>query len=107
MCHRNFVKIPASENIFHTEEWKDKQTTLYDPLTEDIMVNMQNIEQISFGSGSFFIADDTGNYCGNREGHIINFWRFSDQERRLFICRTFLVCEVQAYAFIRRQLDDI
>ena len=35
---------------------------------EDIMINLGRIEQVSFTSGTFFIADESGQYCGSKQG---------------------------------------
>lgn len=41
---------------------------MYLPLLEDVMVNMKNIEQISFEADQFFLADEKGNYVGAKPG---------------------------------------
>jgi hypothetical protein len=70
VCHRNFIKVPRTESVYQSEEWKCKQTTLYQPLTQDIMINMARVEQLSFASGTYFIADESGQYCGSKEGEM-------------------------------------
>ncbi|GFN94093.1 hypothetical protein PoB_002059900 [Plakobranchus ocellatus] len=49
-------------SIFHTEEWIPSGSTLFFPLTEDIMFNTRNIEQFTSSHGQFFVADQNGQY---------------------------------------------
>lgn len=51
---------------------------MYLPLCEDIMINTHNIEQISFETDQFFLADEKGNYVGAKSGkywHSIVCWK--------------------------------
>ncbi|PRD29977.1 UNVERIFIED_CONTAM: hypothetical protein NCL1_27794 [Trichonephila clavipes] len=61
---KTFLTVRHNSYVYHTEEWKPKGCTMYLPLCEDIMINTQNIEQISFESDQFFLADEKGNYVG-------------------------------------------
>ena len=67
-CKESFLRIPAHKNVHETEDWKGQQTTMYTPVKNDIMVNVRNIEQFSFSTGSFFVADENGTYQGSEEG---------------------------------------
>ena len=60
--------MPGGQGVFHTEEWRERQTPMYLPVTENLLINTANIEQLSFTAGSWFLADETGNYCGSQEG---------------------------------------
>ena len=65
---RRFLAVPGGQGVFHTEEWRERQTPMYLPVTENLLINTANIEQLSFTAGSWFLADETGNYCGSQEG---------------------------------------
>ncbi|KAH7970427.1 hypothetical protein HPB49_006752 [Dermacentor silvarum] len=61
---RSFLTIRHNASVFHTEEWKPRGCTMYLPLTQDVMINMRCIDQVSFESDQFFLADGKGNYIG-------------------------------------------
>lgn len=63
-----FLTVRHNNYIYHTEDWRPKACTRYVPLHEDIMINTQNIEQISFECDQFFLADEKGNYVGAKPG---------------------------------------
>ena len=63
------MKIAANPCTFHTEDWKNKQTTIYIPVTDDVMVNTRGIEQISFANGSFHVGNDQDVYKGSVNGN--------------------------------------
>ena len=65
---RNFIPIAASPATFHTEDVKQRNETMYIPLTDDVLVNVRTIEQISYDAGGFFIGDHKGNYVRNSQG---------------------------------------
>uniref|UniRef100_T1IMT6 Uncharacterized protein n=1 Tax=Strigamia maritima TaxID=126957 RepID=T1IMT6_STRMM len=65
---KTFLHIQHSSFVFQTEDWKPKGCTMYLPLTEDVMVNTRNIEQVSFENDQFFLADEKGNYVGAKPG---------------------------------------
>ena len=67
-CPKNFIKVPANQWTFHTDEWKNKQTTIHSPLCGDVMINMQMVEQISFETGTFHIGNDQNIYKETAEG---------------------------------------
>ena len=47
---------------------------MFSHIKYDTLVNTKNIEQFSFRSGTFFLADKKGNYCGSQHGHAILLW---------------------------------
>ena len=55
-------------SVYHTEEWLPCGSTLFSPLTEDIMVNTQNIEQFSSTHGQFCVSDESGQYSTTLTG---------------------------------------
>lgn len=65
---KTFLTVRHNNYIYHTEDWRPKGCTRYIPLHEDIMINTQNIEQISFECDQFFLADEKGNYVGAKPG---------------------------------------
>ena len=66
---KNFLRLPGGNGcILESEEWKDQNTTLYRPLSNDVMINLRSVEQLSFASGTFFVADEHGVYKASQEG---------------------------------------
>ena len=65
---RRFVPLTGCDKIYHSENVKPKGETMYRPLAEDILINMNNIEQVSFGKGTFFLGDFSGNYVRTGQG---------------------------------------
>ncbi|XP_022087893.1 uncharacterized protein LOC110977777 [Acanthaster planci] len=87
---RNFLPVKGSANVFQSELVKPKGETMYRPLTDDVLINMRHIEQVSFESGMYFIGDHRGNYVRSDHGHVINMWRFDMNQQRLFVSRSLL-----------------
>nr|XP_042908897.1 uncharacterized protein LOC107443204 isoform X2 [Parasteatoda tepidariorum] len=104
---KNFLSIRHNCYIYHTEDWKPKGCTMYLPLREDIMINTQNIEQISFENDQFFLADEKGNYVGAKPGNAVHFWRFDGSMRKLYISRSILFLKDQDYQDLQVQLDNL
>ncbi|GFY76137.1 uncharacterized protein TNIN_154851 [Trichonephila inaurata madagascariensis] len=92
---KTFLTVRHNSYVYHTEEWKPKGCTMYLPLCEDIMINTQNIEQISFESDQFFLADEKGNYVGAKPGNAVHLWRFDPTSRKLYISRSILFLKDQ------------
>lgn len=61
-CCKRFLPINSSNFIYESEDYKSKGETLYVPLRESVLVNVQNIEQFSFNQGSFFIGDESARF---------------------------------------------
>ena len=81
-----FLRVPGCNHVFNSEDYKtgSRQSTLYLPVRDDLMINLTNIEQISFSSGSSFLADDDGIYCRSAEGKFLlhsTFDRFYHKSR--------------------------
>lgn len=104
---KTFLHIHHSPFVYQTEDWLPKGCTMYLPLSEDVMVNTRNIEQISFESDQFFLADEKGNYVGAKPGNAIHLWRFDTASRKLYISRSILFLKDQEYQDIRNQLDQL
>nr|XP_054920214.1 uncharacterized protein LOC126517480 isoform X3 [Dermacentor andersoni] len=94
---RSFLTIRHNASVFHTEDWKPRGCTMYLPLAQDVMINMRCIDQVSFESDQFFLADGKGNYIGAKSGHAIHLWRYDHSTKRLFISQSVL--------FLREQED--
>ncbi|KAH9367025.1 hypothetical protein HPB48_021384 [Haemaphysalis longicornis] len=71
---------------------------MYLPLTQDVMINTRCIDQLSFETDQFFLADGKGNYIGAKSGHAIHMWRYDPASKRLFISQSVL--------FLREQCVD-
>ncbi|XP_054714275.1 uncharacterized protein LOC129223919 [Uloborus diversus] len=104
---KTFLSIRCNNFVYHTEDWKPKGCTMYLPLREDIMINTQNIEQISFETDQFFLADEKGNYVGAKPGNAIHLWRFDPSTKKLYISRSVLFLKEQDYQDVQFQLDNL
>ncbi|XP_023231833.1 uncharacterized protein LOC111631759 isoform X1 [Centruroides sculpturatus] len=104
---KTFLMIRHNPFVYHTEDWKPRGCTMYLPLTEDIMINSRNIEQISFETDQFFLADEKGNYMGAKPGNAIHLWRFDPSTRKLYISRSVLFLKEQDYREVQIQLEAL
>ncbi|XP_075550631.1 uncharacterized protein LOC142584361 [Dermacentor variabilis] len=104
---RGFLAIRHSKSVFQTEEWKPRGRSLYKPLTNDMMINALSVDQLSFESGQFFLADGTGNYAGAKSGHAIHFWRYNNVEKRLFVSQSVFFLNEEDYTGVLEQLEYI
>lgn len=102
---RSFLTIRHNASVFHTEEWKPRGCTMYLPLTQDVMINMRCIDQVSFESDQFFLADGKGNYIGAKSGHAIHLWRYDHSTKRLFISQSVLFLREQDHREVLEQLE--
>ncbi|KAH7938476.1 hypothetical protein HPB49_024095 [Dermacentor silvarum] len=104
---RGFLAIRHSASVFQTEEWKPRGRTLYQPLTNDMMINALSVDQLSFESGQFFLADGKGNYAGAKSGHAIHFWRYNNVDKRLFVSQSVFFLNEEDYTGVLEQLEYI
>lgn len=104
---RGFLAIRHGASVFQTEELKPRGCTLYHPLTNDMMINVLNVDQLSFESGQFFLADAKGLYIGAKSGHAIHFWRYGNVSRKLFVSQSILFLKEEDYIGVLQQLDYI
>ncbi|XP_077498866.1 uncharacterized protein LOC144109957 isoform X2 [Amblyomma americanum] len=102
---RSFLTIRHNASVFHTEEWKPRGCTMYVPLTQDVMINTRSIDQLSFESDQFFLADGKGNYIGAKSGHAIHLWRYDSATKRLFISQSVLFLREQDHREVLDQLE--
>ncbi|CAH1775702.1 unnamed protein product [Owenia fusiformis] len=104
---RNFLTILGNSHTFLSEQWKPDLCTLYKPLTEDIMINMRNIEQVTFSTGSHFLADVGGSYDRSQQGCSINMWRYDPNQKHLYIAKSLFFNNAQLYDAVRRCLAGL
>ena len=90
--------------MFESQDCTDVSTTLFCPITHDVMINLRSIEQLSFATGVFFVADESGVYQRKAEGCTINLWRYSESERRIYISRSLLITDPQVRHFTEEYL---
>lgn len=102
---RSFLTIRHNASVFHTEEWKPRGCTMYLPLTQDVMINTRCIDQLSFETDQFFLADGKGNYIGAKSGHAIHMWRYDPASKRLFISQSVLFLREQDHREVLDQLE--
>ena len=65
---QHFLTIPRSSSVFQTEVWHTADSALFLPLTEDLLVNVRRVDQISCADGHYFVADDSGKYSRTLAG---------------------------------------
>ncbi len=104
---RNFLPVKGSDSVFQSEVVKPKGETMYRPMTEDLLINMRHIEQVSFGMGVYFIGDLRGNYVRSDRGHVINMWRFDTNQQRLFISRSLLFTDIMKFTELQNILQTM
>ncbi|KAK7099903.1 hypothetical protein V1264_022939 [Littorina saxatilis] len=97
-CGRQFLHIPHSDKVYQTEEWCTADSALFHPVTDDLMVNVRSVEQISCADGHYFVADHSGKYSRTVTGKVIHFWRYDKTQRKLYVSRSFLFTGVQVSA---------
>ncbi|XP_070562451.1 uncharacterized protein [Ptychodera flava] len=64
---RKFIPLRGGSTIFQSEDIKGEET-LFLPFREDILLNMDSVDQISFSSGTYFIGSDAGTYLKSASG---------------------------------------
>ncbi|XP_041358467.1 uncharacterized protein LOC121375219 isoform X2 [Gigantopelta aegis] len=106
-CRPNFLPIRRTNCIYHTEDWEPSGTALFKPLLEDILINTLKHDQISCMEGSYFIADNHGNYQQKVTGHTVHLWRYDKQGKKLYISRSFLFTNLQEYLVVQQFLQRL
>ncbi|XP_006824671.1 uncharacterized protein LOC102801739 [Saccoglossus kowalevskii] len=104
---RKFIPLKGGSAVFHSEDVKNKEETLYLPLQDDILLNTNSMEQISFNQGSYFIGDEMGTYVKSENGYVVNLWRYDGDQRRLYIARSLLFTNLQTFIEIKTVLENI
>ncbi|ESP05254.1 hypothetical protein LOTGIDRAFT_227914 [Lottia gigantea] len=104
---RNFVPVKNSSYVYHTENWKTSGTALFTQLTEDLLINVNKLDQISCVEGNYFIADSTGNYSETVLGKVLHLWRYDTDQRQLYISRSLLFTNFQEYLVVQHHLQRI
>ncbi|XP_072023662.1 uncharacterized protein [Amphiura filiformis] len=102
---RRFVPVSGCDKLYHSQNVKPKGETMYVPMPDDILINMNNIEQVSFGKGVFFLGDISGNYVKTDQGHIINLWRYDTPNRQLYISRSLLFLDIMLFNEVKGMLQ--
>ncbi|XP_077981875.1 uncharacterized protein LOC144436887 [Glandiceps talaboti] len=103
---KKFIPLRGGPLVFQSEDIHGSET-LFLPLTEDILINMDTVEQISFSNGTYFIGNSTGTYVKSEPGHVINLWRYDTQQRQLYIARSFLFTHLQNFLEVKSVLECI
>ncbi|EDV23331.1 hypothetical protein TrispH2_001386 [Trichoplax sp. H2] len=70
---RWFIWIESCNGVFESEVYSQRNETLYIPVRDDVLINLKNIEQISFGSGTYFIGDMQARFTDTAQGkfHVV------------------------------------
>lgn len=104
---RSFLPVRSGSSVFTTEEWKSSGTSLFTPVKHDLYINIQKYDQITAAQGSFFTADESGNFSHSVVGNVLHFWRYDKQTRRQFIAQSLLFTEQQEYLRVQAFLRDV
>ncbi|XP_078658489.1 uncharacterized protein LOC144903888 isoform X1 [Branchiostoma floridae x Branchiostoma belcheri] len=104
---RRFFSLKAAGCVFQSEHWQPRGETVYQPLQHEVLINATNIEQISFSEGLAFVGNQAGAYVSTESGHMIHLWRHDNQERKLYVSRTFLFTNYQMYSEVREVLEQL
>ena len=99
---KHFLRLPGNGGVYESQDCTDVTTTLFSPLQHDVMINLRSIEQLSFATGVFFVADASGVYERKAEGCIVNLWRYNESERRIYISRSLLITDQQVSKLLHR-----
>ncbi|KAM4809248.1 uncharacterized protein WCC33_013238 [Rhinophrynus dorsalis] len=100
-----FIRMLPNRGIFQSESWKPNGSTLYHPVSKNLLVNFDKYDQISFDEGFFFIGDESGGCLQKEQGQVIHCWRFDEKEKTLFIALSFLITDFCIYQEIARCLN--
>ncbi|XP_066298241.1 uncharacterized protein [Branchiostoma lanceolatum] len=104
---RRFFSLKAAGCVFQSESWQPRGETLYQALQHEVLVNASNIEQISFSEGLAFVGNEAGAYVRTETGHMIHLWRHDNEQRKLYVSRTFLFTNYQMYSEVREVLEQL
>ncbi|KAK3577932.1 hypothetical protein CHS0354_034570 [Potamilus streckersoni] len=104
---RTFLPIRADAGVFQTDEWKTSGTAMFHPVLQDQYINLKKLDKISAGQGSFFTADESGNYSRNLTGNVLHLWRYDKQEKKLYISQSFLFTNFQVFLDIQSFLKSV
>ncbi|VDI43506.1 Hypothetical predicted protein [Mytilus galloprovincialis] len=104
MSGRQFVLLPRNNSTYVTTDWKLTGTSLFLPLKGDTFVNLQKYEQITVADGSYFIADDAGNYSRSVTGKVLHLWKYCMSEKDYFVAESFLFTSPQDFSVIINHL---
>ncbi|XP_072519500.1 uncharacterized protein [Salminus brasiliensis] len=103
--HSGFVMIDGQRGVYYSESWKPNGSTLYLPVSGTVLVNVDKYDQISFEQGCFCIGDQTGRFQQKAQGQAINCWRYSEQERKLFISLSYFFTNAQVFQEVLSSLE--
>ncbi|KAL4236661.1 hypothetical protein ACF0H5_005046 [Mactra antiquata] len=104
---RSFLPIRGGTDVFATDEWKSSGTSLFCPVKQDVYLNLQKYDQISAAQGSFYTADDCGNFQSSVIGHVIHLWRFDKKIKKLYISQSYLFTNQQEFLRVQAFLQNL
>ncbi|KAL6479703.1 hypothetical protein MHYP_G00107360 [Metynnis hypsauchen] len=103
--HNSFVMIDGHRGVYYSESWKPNGSTLYLPVRGSVLANMDKYDQISFEQGCFCIGDETGRFQQKAQGQAINCWRYSEQDRKLFVSLSYFFTNCQVFQEVLNSLE--
>ncbi|XP_060597352.1 uncharacterized protein LOC132751220 [Ruditapes philippinarum] len=104
---RSFLPVRGGCDVFSTEDWKPTGTSLFCPVKQDVYVNLHKYDQITAAQGSFFTADEGGDFQSSVVGHVIHLWRFDKVQRKQYISQSFLFTNQQEFMRVQTFLQNI
>ncbi len=84
---RPFLQVMPTQSpgVYFTERVSTDANTVYQPLRDATMINVVRYDQVTLDVRRFFVGDEHGRWCGDSEGHVVNFWRYDPSERVMHV----------------------
>ncbi|KAG9272328.1 hypothetical protein AMEX_G13318 [Astyanax mexicanus] len=105
--HSGFVMIDGQRGVYYSESWEPSGSTLYLPVVGTVLANMTKYDQISFEQGCFCIGDENGRFQHKAQGQAMNCWRYSEQDRKLFISLSYFFTNAQVFQEMLSSLESL
>ncbi|XP_065126643.2 uncharacterized protein [Paramisgurnus dabryanus] len=102
---RGFVLIDGQRGVYSSENWQPNGSTLYLPVNGTLLANIEKYDQISFEQGGYCIGNAAGGFQQKVQGQAIHCWRYSEQDRKLFIALSYLFTNLQVFQEFISSLD--
>ncbi|XP_067937502.1 uncharacterized protein [Watersipora subatra] len=104
----DFITLHREAGLLHTENWVNKDTSLFTPLIEDTSLRIRAFDQITYPCNharqTFFVGDAGEKYTGTVAGRVIHLWKYSSSRERLCVARSILCTDDALYDELWRAL---
>ncbi|KAG7461557.1 hypothetical protein MATL_G00192340 [Megalops atlanticus] len=102
-----FVPIDGNRGVYYSECWEPNGSTLYLPVNGSLLANMDKYDQISFEQGFFCIGEESGGFQQKAQGQAIHCWRYSEQEKKLFIALSYFFTSFHVFQDVVSSLGGL